>query len=486
LDLRALSKSPEAPKGIGEAKEKGADLTSPAIKGRVVTRTDHDYDEIRKNYNSRFNVSPKSILLCSSEEDVIKAVKWARKNKSLVSLRSGGHSYESFSLIENGAVIDVGDMANISVDSLRTLATVQTGATLLPLCEALWQKRVVIPVGSCATVGIAGVTLGGGYGLLARSMGLTCDNLVALRMVDAQGDIVIADDHQNSDLLWACRGGGGGNFGVATEFTFRLHKIENVSIVRIRWKWQQAAEVIRAWQDWAYKVDDRMTGILTVASKGSGALLGLAMFVGPPNKAQAILAPLIAKVKPAKFSVVSMPFIKAQREFSGLPSKLVNHSVARQDPPPEPVHLRLHERFKGTSDYLRAALDDKAVEVIIQALSETPSESSCIQFDSYGGAINKILVKDSAFCHRADTRYCLHYQISWRNPAHDAKNVEWINNFRKAMSPYVSGYCYQNYCDRDVSNWKHAYYGDNLSKLISVKQKYDPDNLFHSPQSLNS
>ena len=345
FDLEALGKAPEALKVAGDAKVNSSSLTLPGIKGRVVTRADHDYDEIRKNYNSRFNVSPNSILLCSSEDDVVKAVKWARKNKALVSIRSGGHSYESFSLVENGAVIDVGDMANISINSARTMATVQTGATLLPLCETLWQKRVVIPVGSCATVGIAGVTLGGGYGLLARSMGLTCDNLAALRMVDAQGNVVVANEHQNSDLLWACRGGGGGNFGVATEFTFRLHKIENVSIVRIRWKWQQAADVIRAWQDWAYQVDDRMTGILTVASKGSGALLGLAMFVGPPNKAQAILGPLLSKVKPERFSVVSMPFIKAQREFSGLPSKHANHLAAQPDPPPEPVHLRLHEQI---------------------------------------------------------------------------------------------------------------------------------------------
>jgi FAD/FMN-containing dehydrogenase len=484
-DLKALCAPTDRANSGSVNSPKPPALNLPKIDGRIIVPGTVGYDEARRDYNARFNVSPDSILFCNSESDVIKAVKWARQNKIAVSVRSGGHSYEAFSLIDKGAVIDVSDMTNITVNAAKTLAKVQSGVTLLPLCETLWEKRVVIPVGSCATVGIAGSTLGGGYGLLARSMGLTCDNLAGVRMVNSHGDIVVANEHQNSDLLWACRGGGGGNFGIVTEFTFRLHPIENVSIVRLRWKWQEAAEVMRAWQDWAYQIDDKMTSILTVSSKTAASLLGLAMCLGSPARAQSILKPLLAKVKPERFSVTSMPFIKAQREFSGLPTKKHNGAAnADSEPPPEPVHMHLHERFKGTSDYVRAALDDSAITTIIDALSESPSDSSCVQFDCYGGAIGRVPVKDTAFCHRGDTRYCLHYQISWSQAAHDSSNVNWINDFRKDMQPHVSGYTYQNYCDHNVDNWLHSYYGENLTRLISVKRKYDPDNFFRFPQSI--
>jgi FAD/FMN-containing dehydrogenase len=475
VDLRALCKDTNLSKPI-------SDLERPKIKGRILFPGDADYNEERKNYNARFDLSPASILFCNSDNDVIEAVKWARRNKVPISIRSGGHSYEAFSLIEKGTVIDVGDMTAVTLNAKKTIAKVQPGITLMPLCEILWKDQRVIPVGSCATVGIAGATLGGGYGLLARSMGLTCDNLIGVKMVDCRGNVVVADEHQNSDLLWACRGGGGGNFGIVTEFSFHLHPIENVSIVRLRWKWEEAADVMRAWQDWACQVDDKMTSILTVSSKKAGALLGLAMYLGSPAKAQSLLNPLLDKVKPKKFSVVSMPFIKAQREFSGLPTKHAKNDQSKDLT--EPVHARLHSRFKSTSDYVRANLDDAAIKVIINALSEVPSDSSCVQFDSYGGAINRIPVKDTAFCHRADTKYCLHYQISWTYAANDIKNVNWINDFRKAMQPHVSGYAYQNYCDRDISNWGHAYYGDNVGRLNSIKRKYDPDNFFRFPQSI--
>jgi len=485
VDLKAFCQSVSRTSGTNAPPSpKPANLDLPKIKGKIVVPGDKTYNEDRRDYNARFDVSPNSILFCSNESDVIEAVKWARRNKMPVALRSGGHSYEAYSLIDKGAVIDVSDMTKVAVNAAKTLATVQTGVTLMPLCEALWEKKVVVPVGSCGTVGIAGVTLGGGYGLLSRSMGLTCDNLMGVRMVDCHGNVIVANEHQHSDLLWACRGGGGGSFGVCTEFTFRLHPIDNVTIARMRWKWDEAADVIKAWQHWATQVDDKMTSILTVSSKSAGSLLGLAMYLGSPAKAQSIFEPLLAKVKPKRFSVVPMPFIKAQREFSGMPSKSNGGSKGSAKDLLEPVHAHLHSRFKSTSDYVSADLDEAAIKIMIDALTDSPSASSCVQFDHYGGAINRVPVKDTAFCHRADTRFCLHYQISWNQATKDSANIDWINNFRKAMQPHVSGYAYQNYSDSDITNWGHAYYGDNVNRLNLIKRKYDPDNFFRFPQSI--
>lgn len=481
-----------APKeAVTETPPKTPSSSLPEIKGRIVRPGDPGYDEARRDYNARFSLSPGSILYCSSESDVIQAVKWARHNEIAVAVRSGGHSYEAFSLIDGGAVIDVSDMTNISVDSAKKLATVESGVTLLPLYETLWEKRVVVPGGSCATVGIAGLALGGGYGLLARSMGLTCDNMMGVRMVDGGGNVVVADEKQNPDLLWACRGGGGGNFGIITQFTFRLHPIGNVSIVRLRWNWQQALEVMRAWQEWAPRVDDRMTGILTVSSKGAKSLLGLAMFLGPPTGTKHLLQPLLAAVPPEKVSVTAMPFIEAVKKFSGISSSHKRGSKPNKEPiegeekvPPEKVHVHLHSRFKATSDYVDANLSDAAINIMIDALSNTPSDGSCVQFDTYGGAINRVAAEDTAFCHRGATKFCLHYQICWTSAANDSRCEKWINEFRKAMQPHVSGFAYQNYCDREIEDWAHRYYGNNLERLTAVKRKFDPDNFFHFPQSV--
>lgn len=453
------------------------------IKGSVIGPSDADYDEARKDYNGRISVRPRCILYCQSEDDVVQAIKWARANSVPVSARSGGHSYEGFSLIEDGAVIDVSRMTQISVDAKKRLATVETGATLMPFYEALWEKRLVVPAGSCATVGLGGLTLGGGFGLLSRRLGLTCDNLQAVRMVDAHGNIVIANSKKNCDLLWACKGGGGGNFGITTSYTFRAHPIGNVTVIKLRWNWQDIKAVIKAWQDWAPNCDERLTSVLTVSSKAAASLLFLGMFQGSPEEARAVMEPLVSAIRPVKDAIASTPFIEAARRFSGVtkPHAPLNAKIL-----PDTIHAHSHPRFKNTSDYVTETLNEEAQETIIKYLTESPCDSSCVQFDCYGGAINRIPVKDTAFCHRGNTKFCLHYQISWRRTDQDSKNMQWVDDFRRAMQPYVSGFAYGNYCDRAIDKWAHAYYGDNLDRLLYIKKKYDPENFFRSPQGLGT
>ncbi len=475
--------------------------TELKIKGAVVSPGSPLYNEARLNYNSRFEIKPKSIVYCQSEDDVRQAVKWARANKVPVAVRSGGHSYEAFSLTGDGAVIDVSNLDGITVDAAKKTARVQSGVRLMELYETLWAKRCVVPAGSCATVGVAGLTLGGGFGLLARRFGLTCDNLTALRMVDAKGNVVEANAGKNSDLFWACRGGGGGNFGIVTEFTFRLQPIGNVTVFRLSWDWKEMPAVIEAWQKWAPFTDDRITSVLTLTSKMAYSLSCIGVFVGGRQEAERLLRPLYTAVKPTHISYSVVPFIDAARRFSGFkrrPNKPTAHATGQATkpaeetapavPPPAPqtvhIHPESHTRFKNTSDYVAKPFDKAAIETIVSFLSQSPIDSSCLQLDGYGGAINRVPANATAFCHRGDTMFCMHYQVTWNHKSDDERSIHWVNGFRKAMQPHVSGFAYVSYCDREVEDWAHAYYGANLARLVSVKKKYDPDNFFHFEQSV--
>ncbi len=507
--LSACRRTFAAPGGT----KSGAATQAPTelkIKGAVVAPGSPLYNEARLNYNSRFEIKPKSIVYCQSEDDVRQAVKWARANKIPVAVRSGGHSYEAFSLTGDGAVIDVSNLDGITVNAAKKTARVQSGVRLMELYESLWEKRCVVPAGSCATVGVAGLTLGGGFGLLARRFGLTCDNLTGVRMVDAKGNIVEANAGKNSDLFWACRGGGGGNFGIVTEFTFRLQQVGNVTVFRLSWDWQEMPAVIEAWQKWAPFTDDRITSVLTLTSKMAYSLSCIGVFVGGRTEAEKLLRPLYTAVKPTHISYSVVPFIDAARRFSGfkrqpnkrpikaepqstLPTRQPSSASATQSatptvPPPAPqtvhIHPESHTRFKNTSDYVAKPLDKSAIETIVNFLSQSPIGSSCLQLDGYGGAINRVPADATAFCHRGDTMFCMHYQVSWNHRSDDERSIHWVNGFRKAMQPHVSGFAYVSYCDREVEDWAHAYYGANLTRLVAVKKKYDPDNFFHFAQSI--
>jgi FAD/FMN-containing dehydrogenase len=146
--------------------------------------------------------------------------------------------------------------------------------------------------------------------------------------------------------------------------------------------------------------------------------------------------------------------------------------------------MEAHPRFKNTSDYINAELSEAAIDTIVKYLSESPIDSSCVQFDGYGGVITRVPVQDSAFCHRAGTKFCMHYQASWGSASYDNKGIEWIDSFRKAMQPYVSGFAYANYCDRSIEDWPHRYYGANFDRLEAIKFKYDPDGFFSFPQGI--
>jgi FAD/FMN-containing dehydrogenase len=455
----------------------------PVLTGDVVWPADPRYDEAREDYNSRFDVHPRVIVFCLDVEDVRNAVRWAVFHDVRIRPRCGRHSYEGWSLAEDGIVVDVSRMDAVRVDHAAGTARVEAGIDLWPLYQALWNDgQVTIAGGSCPTVGISGLVLGGGFGLLGRWLGVTCDALLSVEMVTAAGESVRADEHENADLFWACRGGGGGNFGIATAFTFRVTPIGDVSIYNVVWDWKDLPSVLRAWQKWAPVVDDRLTSILKLAAESSGTISSIGQFVGEGEELRQLLRPLIAAALPQSVEVKTIPYIEAVEHFAGIKpgherwaAHWGNHLSASEVPGANP--------FKNTSAYAYDLFGPDAIDRIVAALKSVPNDNGLVQLDAYGGAVERVAPDATAFYHRRGVLWNMQFQAYWTDPSEQDENIAWVEGFRRAMLPFTRG-AYANYIDRDIADWPVQYYGGNFARLTKVKRAWDPGQVFRYPQSI--
>jgi FAD/FMN-containing dehydrogenase len=445
------------------------------LAGDVVTPSESAYRSARLLFNTRFDaIRPRAVAFCENAEDVQKAVRWARRHDVRIAARAGGHSYGGYSAT-SGLVIDVSRMKRISVNPRTRTATVGAGARLIDVYRQLWNHGVTIPGGSCASVGIAGLTLGGGVGFTSRAFGLTSDNVRALRIVTADGKALNCNAREHADLLWACRGGGGGNFGIVSSFTFRVHPVSTVATFAIDWPWRDALAAVNAWQRFAPHAPDRLFSVCSLAAPhtATGPHVGsVGQFLGSEAELRALLAPLANAGAPTRVTVRTRSFMDATSMWAGCSD----------------VECRTERAtFKAKSDYANRLLSRAGIETMISRIEAHQSGSGLgrgsILLDSYGGAINRVPKAATAFVHR-DALFSMQYLAYW-NPGQTAgPSVEWIRGFHRAMRRYVSGFAYQNYIDPDLADWKHAYYGSNLRRLVGVKRKYDPGNLFRFAQSI--
>jgi FAD/FMN-containing dehydrogenase len=337
---------------------------------------------------------------------------------------------------------------------------------------------VTIPAGSCPTVGIAGLTLGGGVSYAGRKFGLTCDNVRGLSLVTAQGKLLECSASEHPDLFWACRGGGGGNFGIVTSFRFRTHPVSNVAYYQIVWPWANAADVVHAWQAFAPHAPDglfstifmstrtpKSTGTVPVISSGG-------QFFGTQSDLDALIAPLKSVGTPTRVVVGTLGYMDAVLRWAGCHPVSQCHTVHRL-------------AFKGKSDFVNAPLSDQAIATLLAGLEANQRSAVLghgeLLFDAYGGAINRVPAAATAFVHR-NALFSIQYFSSWATGA--AANLHWIRSLHAAMRPHVSGFAYQNYIDPDLRTWKHAYYGSNLHRLVAVKRKYDPRSFFRFAQAI--
>ncbi|AVV60253.1 FAD-binding oxidoreductase [Paenibacillus glucanolyticus] len=421
-------------------------------------------------YNRRISKFPRVIVFCRRTQDVINAVKWARERGVRLRVRSGRHSYEGFSTVNGGIVIDVSAMNKVKVDRKNRVAHVQTGNPLARVYRKLWDKGVALPAGTAPDVGVAGLTLGGGIGLLSRKYGLTCDNLKQVKMVVASGrygaKTIIANKKKNSDLFWASRGGGGGSFGIATRYTFRVRPIRTVSIYSITWKWRDLEKVFPAWQRWAPSVTNRLTSTIEVAAKQVGTIVSTGQLLGGAEELRRLIRPLLQVGTPVKVMVRTVPFIEATQFFAA-------------------GDLNLEPKFKITGAFGYKPLPPEGVRMIRDFLSKAPNKHATVWCQSLGGAgsaVSRVSPTATAYPHRkAETVYEL--SARWRNDKEQQRNIQWVKRFRKALRPYVVG-DYVNFPDLGIKNWPKSYYGVNFARLKRVKQKYDPLNVFRFAQSI--
>ncbi|MEC0208557.1 FAD-binding oxidoreductase [Paenibacillus ehimensis] len=432
------------------------------LTGRVIWQGQPGYEEARRGFNARFSKYPAVIVYCQITQDVVNAVLWARQYKVPFRIRCGGHSYEAYCLVDGGLVIDTSGLLQLQIYERQGVARIGAGFRLLPLYEELWKKGLALPGGTCPGVGISGLTLGGGFGLLSRLYGMTCDNVIELEMVTAQGNAIRANNEQHPDLFWACRGAGDGSYGVVTSFTFRVHPIDKVAYYSLTWDFAQLKEVVRYWQNWASRADNRLTSVLLLLSQQGGTIHSSGVFVGEEQELRSIVQPLQKVVPPKTVNFRTMTWIEAARLFAGTPVQ--------------------QAKFKNSSAYAYEPFSDAALDVLSRHLQNTPGAADMVAFDAYGGAIKQVSPEATAFAHR-NALFVMQYQAYWNQDAEAALHIDWVERFRQAMLPYTRG-AYRDYCDSQIADWPTAYFGDNLARLRRVKQLYDPENLFRFEQSI--
>lgn len=457
-----------------------ADLPSPLgelqrdISGIVVASTSSSYERAKLLYNTRFDAfRPLAVVYCASVADVQRTIGWSRRHAIRIAPRAGGHSYGGYSSVPGGVVVDVSRLAQVLPRAAHQ-ASVGAGARLIDVYAGLWQHGVTIPAGSCASVGIGGQVLGGGIGFLSRKLGTTSDNLLQLTLVTADGQARTCSAHENADLYWASCGGGGGNFGVATGFTFRTTPVSTVSTFTAEWPWAQAKAVIAAWQAWAPHAPDELFSVCNLSSGGGApAVRAVGQLVGSAGRLHALLGPLVSTGAPGRVTVKERSYLEAVGYWAGCGPVSECHL--------EPFGKLARATFAAKSDYVARPLPSAALRTIVAAIERAPGSGSLL-LDSYGGALNRVPGAATAFVHR-DALCSLQYLAYWSG-AQSAANLGWLRSFSAAMRPYVSGESYVNYIDPDLAGRPQAYYGENLRRLVSIKRRYDPDDVFRFAQSI--
>jgi FAD/FMN-containing dehydrogenase len=345
------------------------------------------------------------------------------------------------------------------------------------------RQGMALPAGSCPTVGVAGLALGGGQGVLSRAWGLTCDHVTAVEIVTADGRLLTADADHEPDLFWACRGGGGGSFGVVTRLRFALQPAQRVTTWYRRWDYHDAADVLSGWQAWAASSPRRMWStckLLTRPGESTASAQVSGTWLGDPAGLDAELARVVDAVghRPVGSSRASYGFLPAMLALAGCSTV----SAARCSTP--------RTAFGGVSHVLAAAMPAPAVATAVDRVARRHAQGhprqSGVSFDVLGGAVGDLAPDATAFPHRRALAVA-QYTVGWpfeQQGAAVRADLRWLHGFRDAMTPYVGGAAYVNYADPRLQHWQQAYYGANYPRLQQVKARVDPEGLFRFPQSV--
>jgi FAD/FMN-containing dehydrogenase len=441
-----------------------------SVNGEIVRPGGDAYDTYRRVWNGMIDKHPALIARCASVADVVASVNFAREQGLLLAVRGGGHSFAGFSTCDDGLVLDLSPMNVVEVHSARRTARAGAGATWGIFDAATHVHGLATTGGLISSTGIAGLTLVGGIGWLQRKCGLACDNLLSVQMVTASGEVVRASAEENSDLFWALRGGGG-NFGVVTEFEFRLHPVSSVLGGLMLFPLDRYVDVMRFYRDFVHDCPDELTTWLSAITApaadfipvdlhGKPALAVLACHCGDPQDAERTVKPL-RDLGPGVDLIEAMPYPELQKMFD-------------ED---LPYGIRCYQKAGYAAE-----LTDRLIDVIVEHTSAMPSPTSTFDFHHMGGAVARVPDDATAFGDRR-TAYCFNIVGVWDDPAADDTNRNWARTFASSIDPFATGGVYVNFTT-DADGVRAAYSEAKYARLQALKRKYDPANFFRLNQNI--
>jgi FAD/FMN-containing dehydrogenase len=427
--------------------------------GTLLSPDDDAYDEVRRVHNGLIDKRPALIARCAGAADVAAALGFARENGLEVSVRGGGHNVAGRAVTEGGVMIDLALLKGIDVDPAAGNVRAQGGVTWGELNAATHGHGLAVTGGAISTTGIAGLTLGGGLGWLMAKFGLAADDVVEIELVTADGELLRVTDDSHPDLMWALRGGGG-NFGVATSFVYRLHPLTMVTGGIIAHPLEAAGDMLRFYREAVSDCPDDLTVFagLVHAPDGSGAKLGaLVVFhTGEPEDAERDLAPFKEWGSPLMTQVGPMPYP-------------VMNTLLDDAFPRGALNYWLSSFVSGLSDAL--------IDAMLERFASVPSAMSAILLEHFHGAVTRIGVTETAVPHREEG-WNLLLPSEWLDPAESDANVAWTKDTFAALSEHFAGRRWLNYLGDDQDDAVRAAYGPNYERLVEVKRRYDPDNVF--------
>jgi FAD/FMN-containing dehydrogenase len=471
------SASPSEPAQPTVLSEASVEHLRGRLTGPLIVPGDATYDEARSVWNGMIDRCPALIVRSRSVDDVVACVKFARDNGLLTAVRGGGHNVAGHGTCDGGLVIDLSTMRNVEVDPQARTARSEGGATYADLDRATQAHGLATPGGVVSETGIAGLTLGGGFGHLRNKYGLSCDNLIAADLVTADGRVVRTGERDNPDLLWGLRGGGG-NFGVVTAFEYRLHPVgPEVMFLGVFHDGARAGEALRFYRDYSAAAPDEVSTVAFLGQVPPGAELFPAevhgrpfvafvgVYAGQVEAGEQAMRPLREFAPPLADFSGPTPYVKAQQFFDA----------------DYPAHIMRY--YWKSLNLLR--LDDEVIDAVVQYALQQPSPYSTTDIWPIGGAVKRFGDADSPF-HGRHAACLLNPEANWKEAADDQANIAWVRRFVDAMAPYSDGSRYLNFAgfQEEGDTMMRAAFGPNYDRLAALKLEYDPTNLFRLNQNI--
>ena len=446
----------------GEAlKETSTETFKGNLRGEVLRPGDDGYDAARKVWNGMIDKRPALIARCTGAADVILCVQFAREHDLLVSVRGGGHNYAGKSVCDNGLMIDLSCMKGIRVDPVRRTVRAEAGLKLGEFDHETQTFGLATTLGINTDTGIAGLTLGGGNGWLGGKFGLSCDNLIAVDVVTADGRLITASSEENTDLFWGVRGAGA-NLGIVTSFEYRLHPVGPVVGGMVIYPLSEARKFLRFFHEFSSTAPDQLStnGLLLAAPDGTPAVACAACYFGPPDEAEKALKPLRTFSSPLADLIEPRSYVQMQTLFdeAWAPGRLY------------------YNKSSNICD-----LNDEAIETLVEYARAIPTPLSCIYLQRLHGAASRVAESDTAFPHRYE-HYVFGVHPATEEPADIEKMKHWAQECWQEMLPFVEQAVYVNNLEDSLEEGEQRVqeaYGPHYKRLVALKNKYDPTNFLH-------